>query len=62
MSSDYQTPEADTESSGGGIAITDVYFVLFRRKWLIIAGVVFGVLAAGGLWKLLRPHKKLLSS
>jgi uncharacterized protein involved in exopolysaccharide biosynthesis/Mrp family chromosome partitioning ATPase len=58
MSSDYQTPEAETESSGGGIAITDVYFVLFRRKWLILLGATLGVLAACGLWKLRQPLSK----
>jgi Mrp family chromosome partitioning ATPase/uncharacterized protein involved in exopolysaccharide biosynthesis len=55
MSSDYQTQDADEESSGGGIAITDVYFVLFRRKWLVVAGLALGVVAACGLWKLRQP-------
>ncbi len=55
MSSDNQQQDADAGSSGGGLAITDVYFVLFRRKWLVFAGVVFGVLAAAGLWKMKQP-------
>jgi len=55
MSSDYQTQDAEAGSSGSGIAITDVYFVLFRRKWLVLAGLAFGVLAACGLWKLRQP-------
>ena len=52
MSSDYQTPDGETGSTGGGLAITDVYFVLFRRKWLILLGATLGVLVACGMWKL----------
>ena len=55
MSSDYQTQDADSGSSGGGLAITDVYFVLFRRKWLVLAVATLGVLAACGMWKLKKP-------
>jgi uncharacterized protein involved in exopolysaccharide biosynthesis/Mrp family chromosome partitioning ATPase len=55
MSSDYQTQDAETGSSGGGLAITDVYFVLFRRKWLVLTGATLGVLAACGMWKLKKP-------
>jgi len=55
MSSDYQTPDAEAGSTGGGLAITDVYFVLFRRKWLILGAATLGVLAACGLWKLRQP-------
>jgi uncharacterized protein involved in exopolysaccharide biosynthesis/Mrp family chromosome partitioning ATPase len=55
MSSEYQPSDAEMESSGGGLAVTDVYYVLFRRKWVVLAGVVFGVAAACGLWKLRQP-------
>lgn len=55
MSSDYQTPDAEAGSTGGGLAITDVYFVLFRRKWLILAAATLGILAAFGMWKLRQP-------
>ena len=40
MSSDDQMQDAEVGTPGGGIAITDVYFVLFRRKWLVLAGVI----------------------
>ena len=55
MVNEYQTSDAESESSGGGIEITDIYFILFRRKWLVIAGAILGILAAAGLWKLRQP-------
>jgi Mrp family chromosome partitioning ATPase/uncharacterized protein involved in exopolysaccharide biosynthesis len=58
MSSDYQTDDGETGSPGGGLAITDVYYVLFRRKWLVLLGAVLGVTAACGLWKLRQPLHK----
>lgn len=55
MSADNQTPDAEFEDPGAGIEITDIYYMLFRRKWLIFGGILFGVLAAAGLWKLRQP-------
>ena len=55
MGNEYQTPDAESDSSEGGIEITDIYFILFRRKWLVIAGVMLGVLAAAGIWKMRQP-------
>jgi len=55
MANEYQTPDAESDSSGGGIEITDIYFILFRRKWLVLAGVMLGIVAAVGLWKLRQP-------
>src|SRR5262245_26019441 len=54
MTDEYQTPDAGTATSSG-LAITDVYFVLFRRKWLVLFGALCGVLAAGAMWKLKQP-------
>lgn len=54
MSDDYQTPDAGTGQSSG-LAITDVYFVLFRRKWLVLFAALCGVLVAGAMWKLKQP-------
>jgi succinoglycan biosynthesis transport protein ExoP len=33
----------------GGMNIGDIYFVLFKHKWLILCFMIFGVAAAGGL-------------
>lgn len=55
MPADNQTPDAEFDDSGGGIEITDVYFILFRRKWLILGGILLGALAAAGLWKVRQP-------
>jgi uncharacterized protein involved in exopolysaccharide biosynthesis/Mrp family chromosome partitioning ATPase len=54
MSSDYQTSDAGTGQSSG-LAITDVYFVLFRRKWVVLIGALCGLLVAGAMWKLKQP-------
>ena len=55
MNSDHQTRDAEAGSSGGGLAITDVYFVLFRRKWIVFVGVILGALVATALWKMKQP-------
>lgn len=43
------------EATGSGIGLGDVYYILFRRKWLIILGLVLGAVAAAGVWKLNQP-------
>jgi succinoglycan biosynthesis transport protein ExoP len=40
----------------GAINIGDIYFVLFKHKWLILCFFVLGVLAAGGLLVLKPPQ------
>jgi len=55
MNSDFQAQDTDAGASGGGLAITDVYYVLFRRKWIAVVGVLLGALVAAGLWKLKQP-------
>ncbi len=55
MSSEYQTQDTESDSASGGMGITDVYYVLFRRKWLVLAGVLLGFVAAGAFWKLKQP-------
>ena len=37
MNSDHQTRDAEAGSSGGGLAITDVYFVLFDASGLCLS-------------------------
>src|SRR5262245_41420174 len=54
MSGDYQS-DADGTQHTMNIGLADVYFVLFRRKWLILVCAVMGIAAAGALWKLKKP-------
>jgi uncharacterized protein involved in exopolysaccharide biosynthesis/Mrp family chromosome partitioning ATPase len=54
MSGDYQS-DADSTPNTMSIGLADVYFVLFRRKWLILLCAILGVTAAGALWKLRKP-------
>ena len=54
MSGDYQPDENSTPNTVS-IGLADVYFVLFRRKWLILFCAVMGVVAAGALWKMRKP-------
>ena len=42
------------EPAPTGFSLVDIYFVLFRRKWLIIIFTVLGILA-GGAYYMLRP-------
>ena len=42
-------------SQGGGISLADVYFVLFRQKWLILAFSVAGIMGAILLLFVVRP-------
>src|SRR6185503_4005946 len=46
---------AREENASGGLSLGDIYHVLFRHKWLIIACAVFGVVAAVGLLALKPP-------
>jgi polysaccharide biosynthesis transport protein len=43
-------PEAFAESPSGGISLTDIYFILFRRKWIILTFTLLGVVAAAFLF------------
>lgn len=54
MSSDYQPDAGDTPNTMS-LGLADVYFVLFRRKWLILLCALMGLAAAGALWKLRKP-------
>jgi uncharacterized protein involved in exopolysaccharide biosynthesis/Mrp family chromosome partitioning ATPase len=55
MNSDYPAQDADVGTPGGGLAITDIYYVLFRRKWIVVMGAILGLLAAAALWKKKQP-------
>jgi uncharacterized protein involved in exopolysaccharide biosynthesis/Mrp family chromosome partitioning ATPase len=47
--------QSDQEPHASSMGIADVYFVVFRRKWLLLGGLVLGTLAAGALWKVKAP-------
>ena len=55
MSIEDQTRDDESDPAGGGMGITDIYFVLFRQKWMVMGGVLLGIIAAVGLWKLKQP-------
>ena len=38
-----------------GISLVDIYFVLFRRKWLILFFAVLGLVAGGGYYATKQP-------
>jgi len=63
MNNDVRSRGEDARSEALGISLGDVYFVLFRRKWLILACTLLGFLAAAALWKqplLYQSQAKLL--
>src|SRR3974390_1908613 len=47
--------EKHPDLQGGGISLADIYFVLFRWKWMIIVFAVLGPVAAVVLLFVLRP-------
>jgi polysaccharide biosynthesis transport protein len=47
--------ETNQENPSGGISVADIYFVLFRRKWIIITFALLGVAAAGLLFAIKPP-------
>lgn len=55
MMPDYPDRDVQTAPSGGGIGLPDIYFLLFRRKWLILGGLILGICAAVFIWKTRQP-------
>jgi succinoglycan biosynthesis transport protein ExoP len=51
--------EKHPESQGGGLSLADVYFVLFRQKWVILAFSVLGIAGAFILLFMLEPPQYL---
>jgi len=43
------------ENSSGGMNLTDIYFILFRRKWIIILFGLLGIAAAGAVYLRYKP-------
>ena len=55
MSKEVSQRDSDSDSQAPSLDIADIYFVLFRRKGMVVLGLLFGLAAAGGLWKLKAP-------
>ncbi len=55
MNNDQTYQDLDADPKGPGLGVTDIYYILFRRKWLIVAGLVLGIVGAGVLWRVKRP-------
>ena len=36
----------DADQQGGGIGLEDIYFTVFRHKWMILAFLCMGAIAA----------------
>jgi polysaccharide biosynthesis transport protein len=49
------TGNPKSESHSGGLTLNDIYFVIFRRKWIILLFSVLGVAAAGTLFLREKP-------
>jgi uncharacterized protein involved in exopolysaccharide biosynthesis/Mrp family chromosome partitioning ATPase len=43
------------DSGAPGLTLPDIYFILFRWKWLVILGLLVGVAAAAALYQLKKP-------
>jgi polysaccharide biosynthesis transport protein len=49
------TTDPAVEGHSGGLTLNDIYFVLFRRKWIILFFALLGTVAAGVLYVLHKP-------
>src|SRR5688572_15959440 len=48
-------PEALADNPSGGMSLTDIYFILFRRKWMILTFLLLGLGAAAFLFVREKP-------
>jgi uncharacterized protein involved in exopolysaccharide biosynthesis/Mrp family chromosome partitioning ATPase len=55
MSLHQQSSPDPVEAGGPSLGLPDIYFILFRRKWLIILGLLAGIGAAAALYHLKKP-------
>ncbi len=55
MSETNNSAEFPPVNSSGGMNLNDIYFVLFRRKWMIILFALLGIAAAGFLYLKYKP-------
>ena len=49
------TSDPRVEGQSGGLSLNDIYFVLFRRKWIILFFALLGTGAAAALYLLHKP-------
>jgi uncharacterized protein involved in exopolysaccharide biosynthesis/Mrp family chromosome partitioning ATPase len=49
------TIDVSVNSTPVGMSLSDIYFILFRRKWIILLCAVLGIAAAGGLYVYKKP-------
>lgn len=47
--------DSSPEENSGGMSLHDIYFVIFRRKWIILLCFVLGAAAAAVLYSLKKP-------
>src|SRR5688500_16320493 len=52
-SKDSSDPTVEGQSAG--LSLNDIYFVLFRRKWIILSFAFLGTVAAAALYLLHKP-------
>ena len=55
MSEINNSTELPPENPSGGMSLNDIYFILFRRKWVIILFGLLGIGAAGFLYTKYKP-------
>src|SRR5437867_5451432 len=49
------TIDVSVNSTPGGMSLHDIYFILFRRKWIILFFSLLGIIAAGVLFVYKKP-------
>ena len=55
MSEMNHSADFPQENPSGGMGLNDIYFILFRRKWIILFFGLLGIAAAGGLYLGYKP-------
>jgi polysaccharide biosynthesis transport protein len=50
-----KTADPTHENHSGGLNLDDIYFILFRRKWIILFFTLLGIAAAGGIYSFYKP-------
>jgi len=55
MNNDSRLRGEEIRQDAGSIELGDIFYVLFRRKWLVLTFALLGLLAAAALWKFKPP-------
>src|SRR4051812_32946542 len=53
--SDFREIDGETEAPGGGMTVTDIYYLFFRHKWKICLFALAGICGAVAVAKLMPP-------